>query len=161
VTALTDSDKVRLVEEMCAHITHGQLQGIRLESIEGDELTLRLPYRAELIGNPDTGVVHGGALTVLLDQALGIAGLCCDQVGAKMTATLDLRIDHLGVAPPGRDILASARVYRSTRRILFVEGIAYCESRERPVARATGSWVLRGEFEPAGARGSGQGAAAQ
>ncbi len=148
MTALTYTDKVRLVEKMCQYITHGALQGIRLERIDGEELTLRLPYRAELVGNPDTGVLHGGVLTVLLDQALGIAGLCCDKVGRRMTATLDLRIDHLGVAPAGSDILASARVYRTTRRVLFVEGIAYCESPERPVARATGSWILRGEFRP-------------
>jgi uncharacterized protein (TIGR00369 family) len=133
---------------MCAHITHGALQGIRLEQVEGEELTLRLPYRADLVGNPDTGVIHGGVLTVLLDQTLGIAGLCCDRVGNVMTATLDLRIDHLRVAPAGRDILASARVYRATRRVLFVEGIAYSESRGKPVARATGSWVVRGEFDP-------------
>ena len=76
MTALTHSDKVRRVEAMCAHITHGNLQGIRLESIDGDELTLRLPYRTELVGNPDTGVIHGGALTVLLDQTLGIATMC-------------------------------------------------------------------------------------
>ena len=148
MTALTHSEKVQQVEAMCAHITHGALQGIRLEKVEGEELTLRLPYRPELVGNPDTGVIHGGALTVLLDQTLGIAGLCCDQVGNVVTATLDLRLDHLGIAPAGRDILASARVYRTTRRILFVEGIAYCDSREQPIARATGSWVLRGEFWP-------------
>lgn len=146
MTALSHSEKVQHVEAMCAHITHGALQGIRLEKVEGEELTLRLPYRAELVGNPDTGVIHGGALTVLLDQTLGIAGLCCDRVGNKITATLDLRIDHLGIAPAGRDILASARVYRSTRRVLFVEGVAYSESRDKPVARATGSWVLRGAF---------------
>jgi uncharacterized protein (TIGR00369 family) len=160
VTALTHSEKVRRVEAMCDFITHGALQGIRLEQVEGEELTLRLPYRAELVGNPDTGVVHGGALTVLLDQTLGIAGLCCDRVGNMMTATLDLRIDHLGVAPPGRDILATARVYRSTRRVLFVEGIAYSDSREYPVARATGSWVLRGEFSPEPISGPRQGVAA-
>lgn len=145
---LSSSEKSRLVELMCRHIPHAHLQGIRLERVDGEEVTLRLPYRDELVGNPETGAIHGGALTVLLDQALGIAGLCCDRVGNKMTATLDLRIDHLGVAPAGRDILASARVYRATRRILFVEGIAYCDSRESPIARATGSWVLRGEFSP-------------
>ena len=150
MTALTHSEKIQQVEAMCAHITHGALQGIRLEKVEGEELTLRLPYRPELVGNPDTGVIHGGALTVLLDQTLGIAGLCCDRVGNVVTATLDLRLDHLGIAPAGCDILASARVYRTTRRILFVEGIAYTDSRDNPVARATGSWMLRGEFWPRG-----------
>ena len=159
MAALTHSEKVRLVDKMCAHITHGAIQGIRLESIDKEELTLRLPYRPELVGNPDTGVIYSGVLTLLLDQALGIAGLCCDEVGARVTATLDLRIDHLGVAPAGHDIFASARVYRSTRRVLFVEGAAFCESRDRPVARATGSWVLRGEFDPDASVASVRGAA--
>jgi acyl-coenzyme A thioesterase PaaI-like protein len=39
------------------------------------------------------------------------------------------------------DIYATAKVYRSTRKILFVEGVAYSESREKPIARAIGSWV--------------------
>lgn len=140
--ALSSTDKIRVVERMCSYIPHAVLQGIRLESIDGEELTLRLPYRDELVGNPETGAVHGGALTVLLDQTLGIAAICCDRVGASMTPTLDLRIDHVGIAPPGRDILAAAKVYKVTRKVLFIEGFAYCESREKPIARATGSWVL-------------------
>ena len=34
---------------------------------------MRLPYSAQLVGNPDTGVVHGGVITALLDQACGMA----------------------------------------------------------------------------------------
>ncbi len=138
---LSSSEKVRLVEKMCRHIPHAHLQGIRLERVDGEEVTLRLPYRDELVGNPETGAIHGGALTVLLDHTLGIASVCSDRVGPVLTPTLDLRIDHLRIAPAGRDILAAARVYHATRRIVFVEGFAYCESRDRPVARATGSWV--------------------
>ncbi len=139
---LSASEKTRLMDRMCQFIPHSRLQGIRLEGIDGEEVTLRLPYRDELVGNPETGTIHGGALTVLLDQALGIAGICCDQVGAAMTPTLDLRIDHLATAPAGKDIFAVARVYKVTRRVLFIEGFAYCESRDKPIAKATGSWVL-------------------
>jgi acyl-coenzyme A thioesterase PaaI-like protein len=39
-----------------------------------------------------------------------------------------------------------ARVYKVTRRVIFVEGFAYCESRDKPIARATGSWVLMPEL---------------
>lgn len=144
--ALSPSQKIRAIEKMCRYIPHSLLQGICLESIDGEEVTLRLPYRAELVGNPQTGVIHGGALTVLLDQALGTAGICCDKVGASMTPTLDLRIDHLGIAPAGMDIFATAKVYKVTRRVLFVEGFAWCESRDKPIARATGSWVLMAEL---------------
>lgn len=144
---LSDSEKARIIERMCSFIPHCRHLGIRLEQVVGEELTLRLPYRPELVGNPDTGVIHGGVLTVLLDQTLGKAGICCNQVGAMLTPTLDLRIDHLGTAPAGLDILACARVYKVTRRILFVEGFAYSQSREEPIARATGSWVRMRELD--------------
>lgn len=136
-----------MIARMCDFIPHCKAQGIRLERIEGESVILRLPYRAELVGNPDTGAVHGGVLTVLLDQALGTAGICCDEVGAMITPTLDLRIDHLGTAPAGMDIFAAARVYRATRRVIFVEGFAYCESPETPIARATGAWVKMPELD--------------
>ena len=139
--ALSIVEKSRLIEQMCQFIPHARLQGIALERIDGEEVTLRLPYREELVGNPDTGAIHGGALTVLLDHTLGIASICSDAVGPVLTPTLDLRIDHLGIAPAGQDIFAAARVYRATRRIVFVEGCAWGESRHRPIARATGSWV--------------------
>jgi uncharacterized protein (TIGR00369 family) len=147
VPARSDSEKSRIIERMCSFIPHCMLLGIRLEQVIGEEVTLRLPYRRELVGNPETGVIHGGALTVLLDQTLGTAGICCDRVGTMITPTLDLRIDHLGAAPAGLDILACARVYKATRRILFVEGFAYSQSRDEPIARATGSWVQMPELD--------------
>jgi len=146
VAKLTDKEKSRIVQRMCEFVPHARLLGLRLEQVDGEEVTMRLPYRAELVGNPETGTLHGGVLTVLLDQTLGTASLCCDQVGTTITPTLDLRIDHLGIAPAGKDILAVARVYKVTRRILFVEGFAYWDSREKPIARATGSWVLMPEL---------------
>ncbi len=141
------SKKARMINEVCELIPHGVLQGICLESIDGEELTLRLPYRDELVGNPETGTIHSGALTVLLDQTLSTAGICHDSLGPALIPTLDLRIDHLGTAPPGKDIFAVARVYKVTRRVLFVDGFAYCESREKPIARATGSWLLIPKLE--------------
>ena len=138
---LSNSQKYNLVKIMNDHIPHAALLGIQVESIEGEELTLRLPYQKQLIGNPETGTLHGGVLTVLLDQTLGMATVCSDASEPSVTPTLDLRVDHLGVAPAGKAIFASARVYKATRKILFVEGIAYCESKEKPIARATGSWV--------------------
>jgi uncharacterized protein (TIGR00369 family) len=150
VPKLSVSEKARVIEEMCQFIPHAGLQGIRLECIDGEEVTLRLPYRQELVGNPETGAIHGGALTVLLDHTLGTAGICCDRVGATITPTLDLRIDHLCIAPTGKDIFAVAQVYKVTRRVLFIEGFAYCESRDKPIAKATGSWVLMPELDLAG-----------
>ena len=138
---LSSSQKYDLVKIMNEHIPHAALLGIQVESIEGEELTLKLPYQTMLVGDSDAGTLHGGALTVLLDQALGMATVCSDATEPSVTPTLDLRVDHLCVAPAGMDVFATARVYKATRKILFVEGFAYCESKEKPIARATGSWV--------------------
>lgn len=138
---LSNSQKYNLVTIMNDHIPHAALLGIQVERIDGEELTLKLPYQTALVGDSDAGTIHGGVLTVLLDQTLGMATVCCDATEPSVTPTLDLRIDHLSVAPPGMNVFASARVYKATRKILFVEGYAYCESKENPIARATGSWV--------------------
>ena len=138
---LSNSQKYNLVKIMNDHIPHAALLGIEVECIDGEELTLKLPYQTVLVGDSAAGTLHGGVLTVLLDQTLGMATVCSDASEPSVTPTLDLRIDHLRVAPAGMDIFASARVYKATRKILFVEGFAYCESKDNPIARATGSWV--------------------
>lgn len=144
---LSNEQKYRLVKLMSDHIPHTMLLGVQVERVDGEELTLKLPYQKALVGDLEAGTLHGGVLTVLLDQTLGMSTVCSDLVEPSVTPTLDLRIDHLGVAPPGMDIFATARVYRATRKILFVEGFAYCESREKPIARAMGSWVRVADFD--------------
>ncbi len=161
MSVLSNEQKFRLVKTLGDHIPHAALLGIEVVRVEGEELTLQLPYRLELVGDPEAGTLHGGALTVLLDQTLGLSTVCCDRINPSVTPTLDLRIDHLGVAPPKMDIFASARVYKTTRKILFIEGVAYCESRDKPIARAIGSWVRVANVDLAWLLGSEQGGAQQ
>lgn len=143
----SDQDKLRLLTKLNEHIAHTHGIGVTVEKVEGEELTLRLPYAENLVGDPATGVLHGGAITVLLDQTLGVSALACDALQPSVAPTLDLRIDHLGVAPPGKDILATASVYRTTRRVLFISGIAYWDSPDHTVARATGTWLRLDEVD--------------
>jgi uncharacterized protein (TIGR00369 family) len=103
--------------------------------------TVRLPYREELVGNPATGVIHGGAITALLDATCGLA------VFLKMTmpsriATLDLRIDYLKPATPPRDVHAKAECYKLTRQVAFVRATAYHEDPDDPIASAAGTFMV-------------------
>jgi uncharacterized protein (TIGR00369 family) len=161
VSVLSHAQKLRLVKIMSDHIPHTALLGIEVVRISGEELTLKLPYQQALIGDPETGTLHGGAITVLLDQTLGMSTVCSDRIEPSVTPTLDLRIDHLAVAPRGMDIFACARVYRTTRKILFVEGFAYCESPDKPIARATGTWVRVANVDLSWMLGSAAGGAQQ
>ena len=143
----TDSQKLQFLEAMLSYIPHVRLQGICVHQVRGDDVTLRMPYRDELVGNPATGAVHSGALSMLLDTALGVASMCNDQMPPTLTPTLDLRIDHLAIAAAGVDLMATARTYRVTSKIVFVEGFAWCDSPDRPVARAIGNFVRLKELQ--------------
>ncbi|MCP4210674.1 MAG: PaaI family thioesterase [Halieaceae bacterium] len=141
MNSLTLEEKLRVVKMMGEFIPHTSGLGVELHSIEDGELTLRLPYQQQLVGDAETGVLHSGALTVLLDQTLGLSAVCSNDIAPSVTPTLDLRIDHLGIAPPGSDIFATGKVLRATRKILFVDGFAWCDAPDKPIARATGTWV--------------------
>lgn len=118
----------------------GRALGLVIESVE-PELILKVPYRPELIGDPDTGVFAGGVVTTLLDFACGWATALALSEPTSI-ATLDLRIDYMRPARPGRDLLASAHCYKLTRSVAFLRGLAYDEDPADPVAAAQAAFML-------------------
>ena len=105
------------------------------------EAVFSLPYDAKLVGNPDTGVLHGGAITALLDACSGAA------VFAALTewcpiATLDLRIDYLRAGEVGREIKCRANCYRLTRNVAFTRAVAYHDDEADPIATSMGTFML-------------------
>jgi uncharacterized protein (TIGR00369 family) len=80
------------------------------------------------------GVVHGGALLTLLDQALGVAGWVVN--GGVPQATVQLDVQFVAAVQPGEFIEAEGRVVRQTRSLLFMQGT--CTVGARVVATASG-----------------------
>ena len=107
--------------------------------------TLRVPYGSHLVGNPDTGVIHGGVITSTLDNASGMAVHTALDDWVPI-ATLDLRIDYMKPASPGRDFFAHAHCYKVTRSIAFVRGVAYHDSADDPIATAAATFMLSSEL---------------
>src|SRR5262249_17898651 len=60
---------------------------------------MKLPYQGRLAGNPEPGVIHGGAVTTLTDTVCGLAVIPAPDEPSRV-ATLDLRIDYLRPATP-------------------------------------------------------------
>jgi uncharacterized protein (TIGR00369 family) len=114
--------------------------GLELVSTQ-PEVILRVPYREDLVGEPDTGVLAGGVVTTLLDMACGWATIVALKEPTSV-ATLDLRIDYMRPAEPGRAILATAHCYKLTRSIAFVRGLAYDVDPSDPVAAAQAAFML-------------------
>lgn len=127
---------------MLDSVPHAQALGFALVDMRRDHAVLKAPYRDEFIGDPETGVIHGGVITSLLDNTSGIAVVCALD-GLMPIATLDLRIDYMRPARPLTDVFAHAHCYKVTRSIAFVRAIAYEEREDDPVATSHGAFMLR------------------
>ncbi len=120
---------------------YGYISGLRLDRASPGEAWSSLPYRPVVVGDIETGVLHGGVVTAMLDESCGMAvQLALD--GTRAIATLDLRIDYQKPATPGLEIKAHSVCYRVTRSIAFVRATAYQDSEDDPVATATACFMI-------------------
>jgi uncharacterized protein (TIGR00369 family) len=119
---------------------HAKFLGIKFVAVDIGRVTLSLPYAEKLIGNTQTKVLHGGVLTTLLDQASGLAAISAFD-DMKPVATLDLRIDYMRTAKPGKTIIAEAHCYKVTHHIAFVRALAHEGDNEDPVATSQASFM--------------------
>jgi uncharacterized protein (TIGR00369 family) len=134
-------------------IPHARAIGMSLVSYDETGCVVRVPYAEHLVGDPDTGVVHGGVLTALLDNTCGMAVRSPGSETGISIATLDLRIDYLAAAEPHRDILAHAVCYKRTRNIAFVRANAYQSTPDDPIATCVASFMLGTPNTPRGGDG--------
>ncbi len=127
--------------EFVAHVPHCGVLGMRCVRTGPCEAEMTIPYREEWVGDPSRGVVFGGVVTTLLDQAGGVATLCSLPEVAPI-ATLDLRIDYLRAATPGRDLFGHAHCYKRTRSVAFVRGTAHDGDPDDPFAHFAACFML-------------------
>lgn len=122
---------------------HARALGMKLEILPDGRVRLSIPYAEKLIGDPATGVIHGGVVTTLLDTGCGVAA-GHRLSGEKAVATLDLRIDYMRPATPGRTIMGLCECYRMTRSVAFCRGAAYDTETETddPVATVAGAFII-------------------
>ncbi|MBX9649445.1 MAG: hotdog fold thioesterase [Xanthobacteraceae bacterium] len=121
--------------------SYGYISGLALDRAAPGEVWTSLAYRPVFVGDTETGVIHGGVVTAMLDETCGMAvQLALD--GTRAIATLDLRIDYQKPATPGLDIRAHSVCHRVTRSIAFVRATAYQETEDEPVATATACFMV-------------------
>jgi uncharacterized protein (TIGR00369 family) len=108
-----------IIEVFIPNSPHAASLGIKLISIGSDEAVLELPYRDQLATMGD--VVHGGAVSALIDTAAMAAAWASDEVPDNPAgATVSLTVNFASAAR-GVDLRAESKVVRRGGRLSFCE----------------------------------------
>jgi uncharacterized protein (TIGR00369 family) len=129
------------LELMTGGIPWGRRMSFRVTKLEKGRVWGLQPWKERLVGDPDTGVIHGGVLTAFLDNLSGMAA-SSSLNEARFVSTLDLRIDYMRPAEPKREIIGEAECYHITRNVCFTHAWAYHENRDKVIATAAGAFAI-------------------
>ena len=137
---LTSAARDEIAQRFISALPYAKALGLTLVRLGDGTAEILMPWNRHLIGDPETGVVHGGAVFALMDTCAGTA-VMSHASAPRRTATLDLRIDYMRTALPDRAITARAECYHLTRTVAFVRATA-TDGDDRAIATATGAFMI-------------------
>jgi len=111
--------------------------GVEIERFEPehDELTLKLPYRAQFSRRSDIGGYHGGVVAALLDVA---GTYTCGMHYGQLGPTINLRVDYLRT-PDSCDLYATGKIIRAGRSVAVVD-VSVTDAKGVLYAVGRGNW---------------------
>lgn len=133
--------KAKLTKDFIEAMPFCAALGMSVDQIGDGKAEISMPYNAQLIGDPDRGVIHGGAVSALMDTCGGAAAICHPKAG-ETSATINLRIDYMRGATPGARIIARAECFHVTRAVAFIRAVASDTADGSPMAVATGTFTV-------------------
>ena len=135
-----------------SHTPMGIKIGLHYLALGESYIGTGLAYDAKLTGNAQSGVLHGGVVTALIDETAG--GAVVLATGASQSvATVDLRVDYMRPAEVDKPLYCLAHCYRTTRRIAFFRAEAF-HTPDKPIAVGVGTFMLGANSTKPGLLGS-------
>lgn len=129
--------------EVARSVGHGRALGLEYRASGPNWMELALPWREELVGVPDSGILASGAIVSLIDTASG--GSVWMTLGRfAPIVTLDLRLDYMRPAVKGETVHARCECVKLTRKIAFIRGVAHGGDAHRPIAHSAATFMLSG-----------------
>ncbi len=148
-----DEEFVAAINELFNEkIPFNKTLGLNVESITADQVSISIQMRDDLMGQFDRGMLHGGAISSVIDVA---GGLCAfiglqhkirgetleDRINRfSRVSTIDIRVDFLRPGL-GKWFVATAYVLRTGKRIA-VTRIELHNDQNQLIAAGTGSYSV-------------------
>jgi uncharacterized protein (TIGR00369 family) len=146
VTTVADLSQMKgfdpkLFTSYASQVGHGGALGISYQDHGRDWVELGLDYHERLIGVAKSGVIASGPIISLMDMATSMA-IWVKLDRFRHQATLDMRVDYLRPAIPGRKIIGRGECYAVTRSVGFVRGLAHDGDENDPVAHVAATFMF-------------------
>ena len=116
--------------------------------INGDELTVVMPFHDRLIGNPMLPALHGGSTAALLEMT-AVAQVSLTYPRLRLPRPINVTVAYLRSGRP-KDVYARARINKAGRRVAHVVAEAWQEGRDQPIAALTAHFLLDDAAESIG-----------
>jgi len=134
--------RLELCHRFVSSVRHSVELGIDVIDAQESGVRAQMPWQERLVGNPDTGVLHGGAVFAFLDQVGGLAAAVRIYPAFEITPTIDFRLDHLRAPAAKAAIICWAECYRLTEHVAFVRVTAYEKGKENdPIATGLATYM--------------------
>ncbi len=121
-------------------LPYARFMGFEVD-LKGNEVTARMPYKRDLIGNARLPALHGGTIGALLEWT-AVVQLLFDTECARLPKTIGITVNYLRSGRPV-DTYARALVTKHGRRVANVQVSAWQDDRDRPIASANGNFLLQ------------------
>jgi len=113
--------------------------------IEGDDLTVVMPFADKLIGNPMLPALHGGSTAALLEMT-AVAQVALSYPRLRLPRPINVTVSYLRSGKPV-DVIARARISKAGRRVAHVVAEAWQEDPAHPIASLIAHFLLDDDNE--------------
>lgn len=120
-------------------LPYARFLGLRTQ-LNGDALTVVMPFADHLIGNPMLPALHGGSTAALLEMT-AVAQVSLSYPRLRLPRPINVTVAYLRSGKPA-DVFAHARINKAGRRVAYVVAEAWQETRDQPIASLTAHFLL-------------------
>ncbi|WP_333612556.1 PaaI family thioesterase [Brevundimonas bullata] len=123
-------------------LPYARFLGLKTQ-LNGDDLTVVMPFADHLIGNPMLPALHGGSTAALLEMT-AVAQVSLSYPRLRLPRPINVTVAYLRSGRPS-DVFAQARINKAGRRVAHVTAEAWQQGRDQPIAALTAHFLLSGD----------------